>query len=99
MQQRADVDLARGAARAEPGSFELLFEDTFARTYAFVARRTPDRAAAERATQRILERVFLELPRYDGRLPFSAWLLAIVKRDLARSAPQRAAAAAPLETR
>jgi DNA-directed RNA polymerase specialized sigma24 family protein len=99
MQHRADFDLASRAARAEPGSFDLLFEQTFACTYAFVARRTPHRAAAERATERILEQVFLELGRYDGRLPFSAWLLAIVKRDPALAAPDSAAPALPLETR
>jgi DNA-directed RNA polymerase specialized sigma24 family protein len=62
--------------------FEALFEDSFDRVYSFVSRRTSSPEQAEAATERILQRAFAELPRYDGATPFSAWLLAIVKQEL-----------------
>jgi DNA-directed RNA polymerase specialized sigma24 family protein len=96
MKHRADFELASSAARGEPTSVAVLFEDTFVRVYAFVARRTPTREAAEQATQRILERVFRELARYGGSVPFSAWVLALVKQELARAAAGRAADASRL---
>jgi DNA-directed RNA polymerase specialized sigma24 family protein len=99
MKHRADFELARGAARGEPRDVAALFDDTFDRVYAFVAPRTPGREAAERATERILERVFAELARYDGSRPFSAWVLATVKQELARAPAGRAAGASPPGTR
>jgi DNA-directed RNA polymerase specialized sigma24 family protein len=99
MRHRADFERAKRAARGEAGDLAALFEDTFSRVYAFVARRSSGREAAERATEQALERVFAGLDRYDGSLPFSAWVLAIVKRELAGAAASRAAGASPPDTR
>jgi DNA-directed RNA polymerase specialized sigma24 family protein len=99
MQHRADFELVRRAAGAEPPGLETLFEDTFARVYTFVARRSPGREAAERVTQRVLERVFGELRGYDGRVSFSAWVLRFVKHELARATPGQTAAASRPGTR
>jgi DNA-directed RNA polymerase specialized sigma24 family protein len=99
MKHRADFELTRRAARGEASDVAALFDDTFTRVYAFVARRVSGRDAAERTTERILEHVFARLETYDGGLPFSAWVLAIVKRELASAAAARAAGASPPETR
>lgn len=93
MEHRADLELARQAARADRSAFRALFEDSFDRVYAFVRRRTSTPEAAERATERILARVFEQLADYDGSIPFSAWLLSQVKSEL------RAARESPRETR
>ena len=82
MTNRADVELARRAAEADPGAVESLFADTLARVYAFVLRRTPSAEIAERVTERVLTRVFVDLARYEGSVPLSAWVLSIVKREL-----------------
>ena len=82
MTHRADFELAQRAAQADPGGFERLFGETFDRVIAFVARRTDSREAAERVTERVLVRAFGTLGRYDGSLPLSAWVLALVKQEL-----------------
>jgi DNA-directed RNA polymerase specialized sigma24 family protein len=95
MRHRADFERVARAVGGESAALAAVFDDTFDRVYSFVARRTPGRAATERATQRILERVFAELPRYDGGLPFSAWVLRFVKRELAHVAVAQTAIAPP----
>ena len=82
MTHRADVELARRAAEADPGAFESLFADTIVRVYAFVLRRTPSAEVAQRVTERVLTRVFADLARYEGSVPLSAWVLSIVKWEL-----------------
>jgi len=102
MTHRADVELARRAAAADPGAFESLFADTIVRVHAFVLRRTPSAEIAERVTGRVLTRVFVDLARYEGSVSLSAWVLSIVKRELRRearasnvSAPSHVTAPAP----
>ena len=87
MKHAADYELARRAAEADRSAFGALFDDWFDRVYAFVLRRTPTREEAESATERSLTLAFAQLAGYDGSTPFSAWLLAIVKRELRSSEP------------
>jgi len=94
MTNRADVELARRAAEADPGAVESLFADTLARVYAFVLRRAPSVEIAERVTERVLTRVFVDLARYEGSVPFSAWVLSIVQRELS-SEPRASRPSAP----
>jgi DNA-directed RNA polymerase specialized sigma24 family protein len=82
MQHRADVERARRAADADPVAFELLFADTIDRVHAYALARAPSVEAAERVSERALECVFRSLHRYEGRVSLSAWVLAIVKREL-----------------
>jgi DNA-directed RNA polymerase specialized sigma24 family protein len=89
------ADLERAEAHAEPTGFAALFDDSFDRVYAFVSRRSATREQAEATTQRVLERAFYELPRYDGSRPFSAWLLAIVKQELAARTRETRSASIP----
>jgi DNA-directed RNA polymerase specialized sigma24 family protein len=87
MQDRHDRARARRAADADPDAFSALFEDCFDRVYAFAARRTPTREAAERSTERTLAHAFARLADYDGSIPFSAWLLGLLKAELRAPAP------------
>ena len=82
MTHRADVELARRAAEADPVACESVFADTIDRVYAFVLRRTPSAEVAQGVTERVLTRVFHDLGRYEGGVPLSAWVLSIVKQEL-----------------
>ena len=102
MTHRADVELATRAAQADPVACEAVFADTIDRVYAFVQRRTRSTEVAQSVTERVLTRVFGDLGRYAGGVPLSAWVLAIVKQELASearaphsSAPANASAPPP----
>lgn len=96
MQHRADVERARRAADADPVAFELLFADTIDHVYAYALGRAASVEAAERVSERALECVFRNLHRYKGSVSLSAWVLAIVKRELRGDASvSRHAAPAP----
>ena len=82
MTHRSDIELARRAAEADPVAFDSLFADTLVRVYAFVLSRIPSAEVAQRVTERVLTRVFVDLERYEGSVPLSAWILSIVKREL-----------------
>jgi DNA-directed RNA polymerase specialized sigma24 family protein len=86
MQHRADVERAQRVAQADPSAFEQLLADTVDRVYAFALGRSPTAEAAERVSERALERVFRDLQHYEGSVSLSAWMLAIVKRELRREA-------------
>ena len=81
--ERRDLELARGAARAERGAFDAVFDRFAGRVHRFVARRTPDPRAAEALTQRALEVVLRDLVRYAGEEPLDAWVLRRVVAQLA----------------
>jgi DNA-directed RNA polymerase specialized sigma24 family protein len=91
MEHRVDLAQARQAAVADPSAFAALFEDWFDRVYGFARRRSPTREAAERVTERTLALALAQLADYDGRLPFSAWLLGLLKRELRASGANRSA--------
>ncbi len=95
MQHRADVELARRAADANPVAFESLFSDAIERVHAFVLRRTPSPEAAQRVSERALTRMFASLARYEGSDSFAAWLLVIVKQELRNDALATRPSAAP----
>jgi DNA-directed RNA polymerase specialized sigma24 family protein len=87
---RRDLELVRRAAGAERAAFDALFERFAARVHRFVARRAPDRHAAEALTQRALEAVFRDLAGYAGEELLDAWVLRRVAAQLA-SGPRTAA--------
>jgi RNA polymerase sigma-70 factor (ECF subfamily) len=95
MQHRADFELARRAAAADPSAFAALFEDSFERVHAFASRRTASREAAELVAERCLARAFARLADYDGRSPFSAWLLNLLKAELRVSPPETRSESVP----
>src|SRR5689334_17812928 len=72
------------AAQQDPSRFAELYEANFSRVYGYVARRVPDRAAAEDLTSEVFHRALRGLPDFDWRgVPFAVWLLRIAANLLA----------------
>lgn len=72
------------AARQDPARFADLYEDNFHRVYAYVARRTRDRAAAEDLTSEVFREALAGLRRFEWKgVPFVAWLMRIASRAVA----------------
>jgi DNA-directed RNA polymerase specialized sigma24 family protein len=79
--------LLDGVLRADATAFRAFFETWFPLVYGYVAPRVTDATEAERLTERALSEVLERLPGYTGKVEFSAWVLAIVRRELARVRP------------
>jgi len=72
------------AAQADPRRFAELYERNFDRVYAFIARRTGDRAVAEDLTSEVFHHALAHLGRFEWRgVPFAAWLLRIARNAVA----------------
>lgn len=72
------------AAQADPARFLELYDRYVDRVYAFVSRRTHDRAAAEDITSQVFEHALVHLGGFEWRgIPFVAWLLRIAANALA----------------
>jgi RNA polymerase sigma-70 factor (ECF subfamily) len=72
------------AAQADPARFVDLYERYVSRVFAFVSRRTPDRATAEDITSRVFEHALEHLGRFKWRgIPFGAWLFRIASNAMA----------------
>jgi RNA polymerase sigma-70 factor (ECF subfamily) len=79
-----DERLLVEAAKADPRRFAELYERNFDRVYAFVARRTRDRAEAEDVTADVFHQALAHLGRFEWRgVPFAAWLVQIARNALA----------------
>lgn len=79
------------AAQADPARFVELYERYVDRIYAFVSRRTHDRAAAEDVTSEVFERALAHLGGFEWRgLPFAAWLFRIASNAIADKGRQDA---------
>jgi RNA polymerase sigma-70 factor (ECF subfamily) len=87
-----DTELTRRALKGDPEAFGRIYEASFACVWSFAVRRQGSVVTAEALTEQILSRLFRELGRYDGEVPFAAWLLALCKQtaSAARQAPMRA---------
>jgi RNA polymerase sigma-70 factor, ECF subfamily len=72
------------AAQADPACFVELYDRCFHRVYAFVSRRTGNRAIAEDVTSEVFEQALANLRKFEWRgTPFVAWLLRIASNALA----------------
>ena len=72
------------AAQADPARFVELYDRYVDRVYAFVSRRTHDRAAAEDITSEVFEQALTHLRRFEWRgVPFVAWLFRIASNAVA----------------
>ena len=79
------------AAQRDPSRFAELYESSFERVYAFVARRVRDRDVAEDLTAEVFHRALANLGRYEWRgTPFAAWLLRIAANAIADRAHRAA---------
>ena len=86
MTSRTDDD-DRGlieAAQADPSRFAEIYDRYVDRVYAYVSRRTNDRAAAEDITSEVFQRALEHLARFEWRgVPFIAWLFRIASNAAA----------------
>jgi len=72
------------AAQADPARFLDLYERHFNRVWAYVVRRTENRAEAEDVTSEVFKRAFENLGGYEWRgTPFAAWLFRIAANAMA----------------
>jgi RNA polymerase sigma-70 factor (ECF subfamily) len=72
------------AAQADPARFVEIYERYVDRIYAFVSRRTGDRAAAEDITSQVFEQALSTIGSFEWRgVPVSAWLFRIASNALA----------------
>ncbi len=72
------------AAQADPARFAELYDRYADRVYAFVSRRTHDRAAAEDITSEVFEQALAHLGRFEWRgVPLVAWLFRIASNAIA----------------
>jgi RNA polymerase sigma-70 factor, ECF subfamily len=79
-----DERLLIEAAQRDPSHFAELYENSFERVYAYVARRVRDRDAAEDLTAEVFQRALASLGRYQWRgVPFAAWLFRIAANAIA----------------
>lgn len=76
--EQTDERLLVEAAQRDPARFAELYEIHFERVYAFIARRTGSRDAAEDLTSDVFHKALANLGRFEWRgVPFGAWLLRI----------------------
>jgi RNA polymerase sigma-70 factor (ECF subfamily) len=72
------------AAQADPARFVEIYERHVDRVYAFVGRRTENRAVAEDITSHVFEQALATIARFEWRgLPVSAWLFRIASNAVA----------------
>ena len=72
------------AAQKDPRRFAELYENNFARVYAYVARRVRNREEAQDLTAEVFQQALANLGRFEWRgLPFSAWLMRIASNAIA----------------
>ena len=86
-----DERLLIEAAQRDPARFEELYDRTFERVYAFVARRVGNRAAAEDVTAEVFHRALHNIGRFEWRgTPFVAWLYRIAWNEIVDQAKRSA---------
>jgi RNA polymerase sigma-70 factor (ECF subfamily) len=79
------------AAQADPARFVEIYERYVDRIYAFVSRRSENRAAAEDITSQVFEQALGAIGRFEWRgLPVSVWLFRIASNALANHWRERA---------
>lgn len=72
------------AAKADPARFAELYDRHVRRIFAFVSRRTSDRATAEDLTSEVFEKALAQLRQFEWRgTPFVAWLYRIAANAMA----------------
>src|SRR5216684_170063 len=79
-----DERLLIEAAQKDPGRFGELYEENFARVYAFIARRVLNRQEAQDLTSEVFQRALGNLHRFEWRgAPFAAWLYRMAANAIA----------------
>ena len=82
-QTTEDDRLLIEAAQADSARFVEIYERYVDRIYAFVSRRTENRATAEDITSQVFEQALRMIERFEWRgVPVSAWLFRIASNAL-----------------
>jgi RNA polymerase sigma-70 factor (ECF subfamily) len=90
-QTTEDDRLLIAAAQADSARFVEIYERYVDRIYAFVSRRTENRATAEDITSQVFEQALRTIERFEWRgVPVSAWLFRIASNALADHWRERA---------
>ena len=72
------------AAQADPARFAELYDRHVDRIYAYVSRRTSDRATAEDVTSEVFQHALAQVKQFEWRgTPFIAWLYRIAANAVA----------------
>ena len=72
------------AAQKDPSRFAELYEENFARVWAFVIRRVHDRSIAQDITSEVFHQALANVKRFEWRgVPFAAWLYRIAANAIA----------------
>jgi RNA polymerase sigma-70 factor, ECF subfamily len=72
------------AAQKDPTRFAELYENNFARVYAYVSRRVNNREEAQDLTAEVFHQALANLGRFEWRgVPFAAWLVRIAANAIA----------------
>ncbi|MGB8542095.1 MAG: RNA polymerase sigma factor [Candidatus Acidiferrales bacterium] len=72
------------AAQKDPTCFAELYENNFARVYAYVSRRVNNREEAQDLTAEVFHQALANLGRFEWRgVPFAAWLIRIAANAIA----------------
>jgi DNA-directed RNA polymerase specialized sigma24 family protein len=99
MLMTTDTRLVARVIEGDRDAFDAVYAASFPSVFSFAARRAGDRGAAEALAERILRRAFGCLDRYDGEVPFAAWLLQqakqVVREEKPRRRPERARSRPP----
>jgi RNA polymerase sigma-70 factor (ECF subfamily) len=83
-QTTEDDRLLIEAAQADPARFVEIYDRYVDRIYAFVGRRTGNRATAEDITSHVFEQALSTIGRFEWRgLPVSGWLFRIASNAVA----------------
>jgi DNA-directed RNA polymerase specialized sigma24 family protein len=91
MGETPDLAQARRALAGDRAAFDGLFDRYADRVYRLAHRHAGEEEQARELAERMLDRVFHDLPGYRGQLPLDAWVLVKCKAVLAtaaRSKPQ-----------
>jgi RNA polymerase sigma-70 factor (ECF subfamily) len=87
----AEERLLVAAAQRDPSRFADVYENYLELVYAYVARRVPNRAAAEDLTSEVFHKALANLPHFKWRgAPFAAWLFRIASNMIADRAKRAA---------
>jgi len=79
-----DERLLIEAAQNDPSRFGELYEENFARVYAFIARRVLNRQEAQDLTSDVFQRALGNLHRFEWRgVPFVGWLYRMAANAIA----------------
>ena len=72
------------AAQKDPSRFAELYEENFARVWAFVIHRVRDRTVAQDITSEVFHQALANVKRFEWRgVPFAAWLYRIASNAVA----------------